>query len=313
MTVQLFSTDGREILFQEIANRKYRGILIPGSDISQGRTDATVITLQKFQRPLFSLSHHLFELFSKIRLSINEDPGIRFEALLAGEMVIPTEEGKKKLKAGQYQLTDIPLFNLLFKKESVCSIFVVHYSTALLEQWGITVSPSQPQKMPGIMENRIHEILHNPYTNDLRDFYYESSIRELLFFHLTEARNPLSGELLHKDMAAIFKADSLINSNLKQHYTIKELSRLSGINESKLKKGFRDLFGVGSFGRLIYHRMEQAKLLLEDTDKSIGDIARMTGYDSTAAFINAFRQKFAATPREWRNQSKETDNEEREI
>lgn len=310
MTVQLFSTDGRQIIFQEISSKNYRGILLPGSIVRQGKTDSTVITSQQFQRPLFSLSYHLYELFARIRFSINEDPGLRFEALLNGEMVIPLNEGKKRFKAGQYQLTDIPLFHALLKKNSACSIFVVHYSAALLQQWGITVSPSPPQKMTGIMESRINELLHNPYTDELRDFYYESSIRELLFLHLTEPGKPLPGELVSKDIAAIYKADSLINADLTQHHSIKKLSKMAGINEGKLKKGFRQIFEMGAFRRLVYYRMELAKTYLENTDKSIGEIAGLTGYDSAAAFIHAFRKEFQLTPREWRNQATKTNDEE---
>jgi AraC-like DNA-binding protein len=51
--------------------------------------------------------------------------------------------------------------------------------------------------------------------------------------------------------------------------------------------------------------MEHAKLLLQTTNKSIGNVADLAGYDTVAGFIHAFRKRFGVTPREWRNQRKE--------
>lgn len=50
--------------------------------------------------------------------------------------------------------------------------------------------------------------------------------------------------------------------------------------------------------------MEHAKLLLESTDKSIGEIANLAGYNTAAGFIHAFRMEFGLTPRERRIRSK---------
>lgn len=310
MTIQLYSTDGRQIIFQEIASDKYRGVIISGGTISQSMLKPAIITLQQLSYPLFSIQHRLFEIFSKSKFSFSEGPGLRFEAVLTGEMNIPANGERKKLRAGQYHLTDIPLFTALFSKKMSCGIFAVHYSTELLKQWGIETLPCTPQRMPGIMENKINELLHNPYTDNLRDFYYENTVRELLFFHLTQGSANLPGKLEAKDITAIYKADSIISSDLQKHYSIEELSKLSGINQLKIKKGFQQVFRMGVFQRLVHYRMEHAKILLETTDKSIGDIARLTGYDTAAGFIHAFRREFEVTPREWRVQSKRTDNED---
>jgi len=55
--------------------------------------------------------------------------------------------------------------------------------------------------------------------------------------------------------------------------------------------------------------MEHAKLLLESTDKPINEIANLTGYDTAASFIHAFRREFGLTPREWRNREQENNED----
>jgi AraC-like DNA-binding protein len=120
-------------------------------------------------------------------------------------------------------------------------------------------------------------------------------------------------QLVNRDLATIYKADSLIAANLQKHYTIEELSRISGTNKLKLKVGFKKVYGMGVFKRLVFRRMAHAKLLLASTDKSIGEIANLTGYDTVAGFIHAFRREFGVTPREWRNRQQQEDNEENEY
>lgn len=268
-----------------------------------------MITHQEFEHSLFTISHRIFEFFGKIKFSVKEHTGLRLEALLEGELTISENHSTLKIRAGHYHLTDAPLFTALFKKPTSCNIFITHYSTELLEQLGIKVVPSSPLKMPGEMSNLIQELLHNPFDESLRNFYYENSIRELLFFHLAQSKTVIPGELENKDIAAIYKADAIIASNLNEHLTIEKLSRMTGTNEFKLKKGFRQIFGMGVFHRLLFRRMEQAKILLETTNKSIGEIAELAGYDTAAGFIHAFRREFEMTPREWRNKQTKSDDE----
>lgn len=96
---------------------------------------AVAVTVQEFQSNLFNISYRLFEIFSKIKFSINEPAGLRLEALLTGEMHVSVNGEKRKFRAGEYRLTDVPLFSALFKKNTSCSIFITHYSPELLSNW----------------------------------------------------------------------------------------------------------------------------------------------------------------------------------
>ncbi len=310
MTVQYFLADGTSVVFQEIDKKKYRGTWLPGANVFGSNSEIGLITIQEVENPLFVFGQRVFELFRQVKFFAHERPGLRFEALLSGEINFTRDDKKIKLKAGQYHLTDIPLFNSLFKKDNSCSIFVTYFSTEMLEHLGLKLLPCSPTRMPDKMNYLIHEMLRNPYGENLRDFYYQNCIRELLFFHLTQHNQPIPGELEDRDIAAIYQADSIISSNLHQHFTIDKLSRMTGTNQFKLKKGFKHVFGMGVFHRLLFRRMEHAKVLLETTDKSIGEIAILAGYDTAAGFIHAFRREFTKTPREWRLEFKEKSEEE---
>ena len=312
MSVQFFFPDGRQVVFQNTERKKYRGVLLPGSEVEQSHTWAAAIAIQELQYHLFNIGYRLLEIFSKIKFSINESTGLRFEALLAGEMHVSVNGEKQKFRAGEYRITDVPLFKALFKKNTSCSIFITTYSEDLLKQLGIEIAPLAPHRMPDMMSNLINEMLRNPYAEELRSFYYENCVREILFLHLAQDKSIMPEELMNKDIAMIYKADSLIADDLQQHYTIEELARMLNTNQLKLKTGFKKVYGMGVFKRLVFRRMEHAKLLLESTDKSISEVASLTGYDTVAGFIHAFRREFALTPREWRKQE-QRDNEESEL
>ena len=310
MTVQFLLPNGSRVTFGEVNRTDYQGLIVPGSKIHESSSESLVITNQEFEHSLFTISHRIIEFFDRIKFSVKENGGLRLEALLEGELTISENENKVKLRAGHYHLTDTPLFTALFKSPTSCNIFITHYSTELLEQLGIKVVPSSPAKMPDEMSTLIRELLLNPYDESLRNFYYENTVRELLFFHLAQSETAVPAELEHRDIAAIYKADAIIASNLNQHFTIAKLSRMTGTNAFKLKKGFREIFGMGAYHRLIFRRMAEAKLLLETTHKSIKEIAEIAGYDTVAGFVHAFRREFNTTPREWRIKQKESEGED---
>lgn len=303
MKIQLFFPDGSEVSFHDTSTKRYRGILLPGSRIKQSTDGSAVITIQEFENRLFTIGYRIFQLIPKLHLNVRERLGLRLEALIEGELDFTAGGKNVKLKKGEYHLTDLPSFISLFKTNTATRIFVTYYSRDLLDQLGIEVTQCLPQKMPEIMAGLIEQMLHNPYEEKLRQFYYENCVRELLFFHIANDMQRLPANLENKDITAIYKADSIIASNLQTHFTIDKLSRMTGTNQFKLKRGFSQVFGMGVFRRLLFRRMEQAKTLLENTKKPIGEIAEIAGYDTAAGFIHAFRREFGMTPREWRQQS----------
>lgn len=78
------------------------------------------------------------------------------------------------------------------------------------------------------------------------------------------------------------------------------LSHKIGMNEFKLKKGYKQVFGTTIFGDFNKVRMEEAKNHLLGTDKSISDISLLAGYDDPPNFIRAFKHYFGLAPNQFR-------------
>ena len=103
------------------------------------------------------------------------------------------------------------------------------------------------------------------------------------------------------DVPAIEFAKSLIDNDPVSHIHIPMLADKAGINEFKLKIGFRELFRTSPYKYRLHLCLERAKDLLEDTDDTIDQIASKVGFDSYNGFSTAFKKAFHIAPTEYRN------------
>lgn len=281
------------------AETRIRGAKIWRSDLEDG-----CIIYQEMVARNFVLS--LYELNFSASASLNIQTKRRYTRML---VVLSGEhkqgggrEGRSiLLTAGQYQLTNDQAYLLSFPANTRSSIFQVCYNEEFLDNIGLdpVVTNGVVQVVSAEMCDIIDRILDNDYTPAVRDFFYDNCIRELLFYHWSrnkEANSSFAPEV----MAAVFRADSIIRSDLADHYTIPQIARMTGINSSTLKKAYRSFFQMGLFERLSAKRMEKAKDLLVTTELPVNSIAVEAGYQHVSSFVKAFRKKFSVSPLEWR-------------
>ena len=150
------------------------------------------------------------------------------------------------------------------------------------------------------MQNCINDILHCNYAEGLKRMLIESKCVELLVLQaeaFEQAITKKEPETLNStyDRDCLYYARDYLIEHIHEPPSVAELAKLCGLNEFKLKQGFKGLFDNSIFGYLSDYRLNYAKeLLLEGT--SIKSVAFMLGYSSVPHFSNAFRKKFAVTP-----------------
>ena len=103
------------------------------------------------------------------------------------------------------------------------------------------------------------------------------------------------------DVPAIELAKSIIEKDPASHIHIPTLADKAGINEFKLKIGFRELFRTSPYKYRLHLCLEKAKLLLEETDDTIDQIATKVGFDTYNGFSTAFKRAYSIAPTEYRN------------
>src|ERR1700743_2523984 len=101
------------------------------------------------------------------------------------------------------------------------------------------------------------------------------------------------------DVPAIELAKSIIEKDPTS--PIPMLADKAGINEFKLKLGFRELFQTSPYQYRLHLCLEKAKELLEETDDTIDQIASKVGFDTYNGFSTAFKKAFSIAPTVYRN------------
>jgi AraC-like DNA-binding protein len=149
-----------------------------------------------------------------------------------------------------------------------------------------------------------HELLESESMGSAAHIYRQAKVLELFSLFLRWDRPlPASRErpfLRADDLERLHHARSILLKRMLDPPSISELARLAGINEFKLKKGFRELFGDTVFGVLGQHRMALARRLLLDTEQSVQQIAAQCGYEHQSHFSTAFRRHAGCAPLEFR-------------
>jgi len=112
--------------------------------------------------------------------------------------------------------------------------------------------------------------------------------------------HPISRTKLY-DVPAIELAKSIIEKDPVSHIHIPMLADRAGINEFKLKIGFRELFQTSPYKYRLRLCLEKARMLLEETDDTIDQIASKVGFDTYNGFSTAFKKAYSIAPTEYRN------------
>jgi AraC-like DNA-binding protein len=103
------------------------------------------------------------------------------------------------------------------------------------------------------------------------------------------------------DVPALELAKAIIDKDPSSHIHIPMLADRAGINEFKLKVGFRELFRTSPYQYRLHLCLEKARQLLEDTDDTIDQIASKVGFDTYNGFSTAFKKAYSIAPTEYRN------------
>ncbi|WP_428744962.1 helix-turn-helix transcriptional regulator [Tenacibaculum sp.] len=154
----------------------------------------------------------------------------------------------------------------------------------------------------------INEIINCKYQNELRDLFLLSKSIELLVLQAELYEQQTSNQFIRtkKDTQKLIEAKEILTNKIDNPPTIIELSKLIGINEYKLKRGFKELFGTTIFGYIHGIRMSSAKRLLLGTDKTAQEIAYEIGYSSPQHFSKAFKNTFGVSPNSIKNNPNST-------
>ena len=104
--------------------------------------------------------------------------------------------------------------------------------------------------------------------------------------------------LSRSDADKIRRAKEILAERMTDPPSLIALSRMIGLNDYKLKAGFKELFGTTVFGYLKEVRLETALRLLQQGGISVLEAACAVGYSNPSYFAASFRKQFGVNPGE---------------
>jgi AraC-like DNA-binding protein len=154
--------------------------------------------------------------------------------------------------------------------------------------------------MDWAIQSCINAVLKCRYTDSLKKMFFFSKAIELLVLQAESYNKILSPHTQYAksdyDRERIIFARDYLLKHIEAPPTLTELSRIAGINEFKLKRGFKEIFNQTVFGYLGDVRMDLARNDLHEGHKSITEIAFELGYSSVQHFSAAFKKKYGIPP-----------------
>jgi AraC-like DNA-binding protein len=136
---------------------------------------------------------------------------------------------------------------------------------------------------------------------DMRQSYvrgkgYELVCEAAMSASVLHDRRTGTNRLRHRDIVRFHEVKRLIANDLRSALTIERLSRMLGMNRTKLKAGFRETFGETIQGYRTRVRLAEAVRLLETTDLPMAEIGRRLGYGHAANFSQVVSRHFGVRP-----------------
>lgn len=215
---------------------------------------------------------------------------------------------------------------VVFFSETVSSVLTFP-SHIFFRSISIAVNQSYLQKMTDnirhpvitrIVENKEHfafesnitpamikcanDIISENVNKNLETMFFKIKCEELLcylFNKLMERKDEPVSKFHIDDIKAIYKIKDYLHSNLNNASNIANLAIEAGMSESKLRKLFKQTFGIGIFE---YHqsiRIQEAARLLKEERLSVSEVGYQLGYTNLSYFSRVFEKYMGMKPKKW--------------
>jgi AraC-like DNA-binding protein len=197
-----------------------------------------------------------------------------------------------------------------FKIEFSPELFmdITHESNDLLQRFVSQMSLNQPlvfSASSGIIDlqlaNAINEILNCRYSGGIKKTFLLSKCLEILVLQAESFMHTENPKYIYPksktDLEKLDFARKYIIEHVDMPPSLRELAKLSGLNEYKLKRGFKELYNNTVFGYLTNYRLMTAKQKLESNMLSIAEIAYDLGFSSPQHFSKTFKERFGLSPK----------------
>jgi AraC family transcriptional activator of pyochelin receptor len=148
------------------------------------------------------------------------------------------------------------------------------------------------------MTRLINSVRNCSVSGPMRNLLIQSRLLELLALQMDQFRTPMPihEEIRRDEAEKLQQLKTYLESNFLNELSLAQLSRIALLNEFKVKKGFKLLFGTTVFNYVRKLRMDHAQHLLLDGGRTVEEVAHVLGYEHPQHFSIAFKKFTGSTP-----------------
>lgn len=323
MLFELLSDENREINYSPHALPAQQKFLIPGSSAFTASGSFGSMLFQEIDGTDFQIHYSNYLLWEPASFRSRSE-----YSLLELQFCMQTDAeyhltgiGDVKMKRNSYNMIYIPFTeNKVRFQDQRYTTFDIHFSLEFL----IRMAPHFPilakfleridlQKAGQIfplflpatkeMMSIIHSVIHYKKEGIIKAFFLEARVKELLLLVMEHSYGPdPAPELVLRpdDIERIHAAREVLMNRMDNPPTLKELARLVGLNEFKLKKGYKQIYNTTMYLEFREERLKKALLLLKDESHTISEVAFLAGFKGISSFCVSFHNRFGYSPNYYR-------------
>ncbi|MGB5238557.1 MAG: AraC family transcriptional regulator, partial [Flavobacteriaceae bacterium] len=123
------------------------------------------------------------------------------------------------------------------------------------------------------MHQIVDGIINIKYEGKTKMMFFRSQITALLSHFFGQLAENHAKQIKPKDKTRLLKAKEILSNNLDNPPSLTELSKQLGLNTTKLKKEFKEVFGLPVFKYLQHERLTTAHSLISTKEATVQEAA----------------------------------------
>lgn len=211
-------------------------------------------------------------------------------------------DAKYVLRAGTCLRFVVMIFErkhlLQYFSEQVVDLFLSTYFAQVLKKGNTTPIDADFRSL-------MHELATADNSHPLAINYITTRCMLLLerfitrFMHQSDSGQQLPFKVNADEISRLMRVESrLVKDYSQPPPTIEALSKAAAMSPTKLKKDFKQLYGLPIYEYYQKNRMKKAHSLLSENNYSIKEVGIMVGYTNLSHFAVSFKKEFGILPSE---------------
>ncbi|MFD0675799.1 MULTISPECIES: response regulator transcription factor [unclassified Paenibacillus] len=136
------------------------------------------------------------------------------------------------------------------------------------------------------------EVLHST----MSEIEHTNQLQSWMLVHLHEMLEQMGTIFKQSKRGEISKAQRYVEEHLHQKITLEEVADYLHLNSSYFSRLYKKETGLTFIEYVIQTKMNKAKELLDNTDKTVEEISYLLGYDNKRYFIQLFKNEMGVPP-----------------